>query len=84
MNDILDYIFNNMKKLDSRQDRIIRVLNRHRKWNQYLNSATVILCIASIIQEYRLYEARVNIDNLDRRIKLLEDELCESNADKEV
>jgi hypothetical protein len=84
MNDILDYIFNNMKKLDNCQDRIIRVLNRHRKWNQYLNSATVILCVISIIQEYRLCEARTNIENLDRRIRLLEDELCETNADKEV
>ena len=84
MNDILDYIFNNMKKLDNRQDRIISVLNRHRKWNQCLNSATVILSIVSIVLEYRLCEARINIDNLDRRIKLLEDELRENNADKEV
>lgn len=73
-----------MKKLDNRQDIIIRALNRNRRFTKYLNTAISILCIISMIQECRLCEARINIVNLDRRIKILEDELCESNADKEV
>lgn len=80
MNDILDYIFNNMKKLDNRQDRIIRALNRCRISTNLSCNISLVLCLYSIWKELG-HNAEISI--LNRKIEDLEKRLNEYADDHE-
>ena len=82
MNDILDYIFNNMKKLDTRQDRIIRVLNKCRSRADLSCNIAIFLYVFTIWKALR-DGARTVV--LIRKIEELEKRLNEyTEHDEEV
>ena len=85
MNDIFNYIFNNMNRLDNKQDKIIKVLNRCKRNNRFLSRTTAYLCVVSLICGLTLYKHNVDINILDRKIKELEARLNEdADSGKEV
>ena len=77
MNDIFNYIFNNMKRFDNKQDKIIKALNSCKRNSRFLSRTTAYLCVVSLICELTLYKHNVDINILDRKIKELEARLNE-------
>ena len=85
MNDVLNYIFKNMNKLDINQAKLILACNRYRKSIRFLEKTTAYLCISAVICELILYKHSVDITILNRKIEELEarlDECTERNNEE--
>ena len=80
MNDVLSYIFNNIKRLDNRQDRIVSALNKCKRSTTLSYKISIFLCLFSIWKELK-YNADISI--LNRKIEDLEKRLNEYADDNE-
>lgn len=78
MNEIYNYLFNNLRKLENRQDRLAKAINKCCKSNRQLNTMMFVAGITMLIQEMRLNEHRDCIEILNRKIKELEAKLDEN------
>lgn len=82
MNDTLNYIFSSMNKLDNRQDRIVRVLNKCRCSADLSRNVAIFLCVFTILKALRDGNRTVV---LIRKVEELEKRLNEyTEHDEEV
>ena len=78
MNEIYNYLYNNLRKLENRQDRLVKAVNKCCKSNRQLNTMMFVVEITILIQEMKLNKHRDCIESLNRKIKELEAKLDEN------